>query len=420
MSGDQMFLLDTAGNEDKPEELSHNGVFEVSEVTERIKLLIDKDKTLAGIHIRGEISNYKTYNSGHHYFTLKDASSQIKCVMFKGSAQKLRFKPLDGMKVIAFGRVEVYMRDGAYQFYVSELVPDGIGDLYAEYERLKEKLRLEGLFDAEHKKPIPRIPQKIAVVTSGDGAAVRDIIRILRTRWSLAKVIVLPVRVQGEEAPREIVGAIRYCNKYNIADVIITGRGGGSIEDLWAFNDERVCRAIYDSQIPVISAVGHEPDVTISDFVADRRASTPSNAAEIAVPDVSEVTDVLYTYAEKLKQSLIVSIEAKRRRLETRAESRMFENPETYFTDRQIMLDRNYERIGAIIDKLLTKKSHELAEKAAAIDGMSPLKVVARGYSIASDKDGNIITDSGAVKAGDPVSVRLNKGEIDCIVENVR
>ena len=256
-------------------------VFSVSEVNGWIKNLIDGIPQLNGVFIRGELSNYKIYPSGHHYFTLKDAESSLRCVMFKGSAMKLRFRPENGMKVIAFGRISVFPRDGAYQLYCSQLTADGIGDLHIAFEQLKEKLYREGLFDEGHKKPLPPYPQRIAIVTSSAGAAVHDMIRILRRRYPIAKILLLPVRVQGVEAPPEIAGAIRYANRWQLADVLITGRGGGSLEDLWAFNDERVARAIYDSEIPVISAVGHEPDVTISDFVADRRASTPSNAAEI-------------------------------------------------------------------------------------------------------------------------------------------
>ena len=251
----------------------------VSELNQIIKTLIDEEPILGKVCVRGELSNYKIYPSGHHYFTLKDAESSLRCVMFKSSASKLRFRPESGMGVTAFGRISVFPRDGAYQLYCTDLIPEGTGDLQIAYEQLKAKLAAEGLFDPAHKKPLPQFPEKIAIITSSAGAAVHDMIRILGTRWSMTKVILLPVRVQGVEAPPEIVGAIRYANRHKVADLIITGRGGGSIEDLWAFNDERVARAIYESDLPVISAVGHEPDVTIADYVADVRASTPSNAA---------------------------------------------------------------------------------------------------------------------------------------------
>ena len=264
-------------------------IFSVSEANNFIKALLDRVPQLQEIFVRGEISNYKLYPSGHHYFSLKDAEGAMRCVMFRGSAAKLRFRPENGMKVIAFGRISVFPRDGAYQLYVNELTAEGAGDLHVAFEQLKDKLSQEGLFDPAHKKPLPRYPRTIAIITSSAGAAVHDMIRILNTRWPLTEVKLLPVRVQGAEAPPEIVGALRYANRWKVADVIITGRGGGSIEDLWAFNDERVARAIYDSEIPVISAVGHEPDVTIAAYVAAARASPPSHAAEIAVPDQREL-----------------------------------------------------------------------------------------------------------------------------------
>ena len=260
-------------------------VLSITQINEYIRSMMDSDALLAGLAVRGEISNYKMYPSGHHYFTLKDEGGALKCVMFKGNAMRLKFRPENGMKVIAMGKISVYPRDGAYQLYCSGLVLDGVGDLYAAFEQLKAKLAAQGLFDPAHKKPLPRYPGVIGIITSSAGAAVHDMLRILRKRYPLAQVRLLPVRVQGVEAPGEIAAAIGYANYYKLADLLIVGRGGGSIEDLWAFNDERVAYAIYQSEIPVISAVGHEPDVTISDFVADLRAATPSNAAELAVPD---------------------------------------------------------------------------------------------------------------------------------------
>ena len=284
--------------------MAETRIYSVSELNELIKELFDETPLFLQIAVRGELSNYKIYPSGHHYFTLKDSESSLKCVMFKSSALKLRFKPENGMSVTAFGRVSVYPRDGAYQLYCTGIMPEGTGDLQVAFEQLKKKLDEEGLFDASHKKPLPLYPEKIAVITSSAGAAVHDMIRILSHRWPMTKVLLLPVRVQGSEAPAEIAGAIRYANRHALADLIITGRGGGSIEDLWAFNDERVARAIYASSIPVISAVGHEPDVTISDYVADRRASTPSNAAEIAVPDASEERTALESYGIRASQAI--------------------------------------------------------------------------------------------------------------------
>ena len=258
-------------------------VLSITQLTEYIRGRLDDDPFLGQVAVRGEISNYKVYPSGHHYFTLKDEGAALKCVMFKGNAMRLRFRPDNGMKVIAMGKVTVYPRDGAYQLYCAAMAMDGVGDLYAAFEQLKKKLAAQGLFDPAHKKPLPKCPGTIGIVTSSAGAAVHDMLRILRKRYPLTKVRLLPVRVQGAEAPGEIAAAIRYANRYRLADLLIVGRGGGSIEDLWAFNDELVAHAIYESEIPVISAVGHEPDVTISDYVADLRAATPSNAAELAV-----------------------------------------------------------------------------------------------------------------------------------------
>ena len=276
----------------------------VTELNERIRGLLELDPMLANVSVYGELSNYKIYPSGHHYFTLKDSESSLRCVLFKGSALKLRFRPENGMRVTLNGRISVYSRDGAYQLICAGMTPEGMGDLQIAFEQLKAKLAAEGLFDPAHKKALPAIPGRIAIITSSAGAAIHDMIRILARRWPMAKILLLPVRVQGVEAPPEIAGAIRYANEFQLADLIITGRGGGSIEDLWAFNDERVARAIFASQIPVISAVGHEPDVTISDYVADRRASTPSNAAEIAVPDCLEVEEILRSYEIRGGQAL--------------------------------------------------------------------------------------------------------------------
>ena len=306
--------------------MSQNSIT-VSELNQMIKTLIDGEPILSKVCVRGELSNYKIYPSGHHYFTLKDAESSLRCVMFKSSASKLRFRPESGMGVTAFGRISVFPRDGAYQLYCTDLIPEGTGDLQIAYEQLKAKLAAEGLFDPAHKKPLPQFPEKIAIITSSAGAAVHDMIRILGTRWSMTKVVLLPVRVQGVEAPPEIVGAIRYANKHKVADLIITGRGGGSIEDLWAFNDERVARAIYESELPVISAVGHEPDVTISDYVADVRASTPSNAAEIAVPDEAEIREYLMNMNIRQTQAMQKSLGRMNTRLDDIRNRRVLLDP---------------------------------------------------------------------------------------------
>lgn len=362
-------------------------VFGVTEVNQLVKLLLDNEPMLQNIYVRGELSNYKIYPSGHHYFTLKDPEGALRCVMFKGSAMRLRFRPENGMKVVVSGRISVFPRDGAYQLYCNTLTPDGVGDLAVAFEQLKAKLNAEGLFDPAHKKPLPVYPERIAIVTSSAGAAVHDMIRILRRRYPIAKVILLPVRVQGVEAPPEIAGAIRYADRWKIGDVIITGRGGGSMEDLWAFNDERVARAIYDCETPVISAVGHEPDVTISDFVADARASTPSNAAEIAVPDQIELMRWLRGAGERMEQS-------EKTRLETLR-----------------------QRLGDLSNALVARKRQRFSALAASLDAMSPLKVLGRGYAMARNEDGQILKSYRDVTAGDRVSVTLGEGGFACTVD---
>ena len=293
-----------------------NYIFSVTALNNYIKELMDSDPGLAAVTVRGEISNYKAYPSGHHYFSLKDESGALKCVMFKGNAIHLRFRPQNGMRVVAMGRVSVFPRDGAYQLYVTAMMPDGVGDLHMAFEQLKEKLQGEGLFAQEHKKPLPVYPEKIALITSPVGAAVRDMIRILGARWPMAEVCVLPVRVQGAEAAGEIARAIAYANACQVADLLIVGRGGGSMEDLWCFNEEIVARAIYASELPVISAVGHEPDVTISDLVADVRAATPSNAAELAVADQNDVYAWVQELSQRLGQQMARELRRERERLE--------------------------------------------------------------------------------------------------------
>lgn len=394
-------------------------IFGVTEVNQLVKLLLDNEPILQNVAVRGELSNYKVYPSGHHYFTLKDAEGALRCVMFKGSAMKLRFRPENGMKVIVQGRITVFPRDGAYQLYCNTLTPEGAGDLALAFEQLKAKLHAEGLFDPEHKKPLPRYPEKIAIITSSAGAAVHDMIRILRRRYPLAKVILLPVRVQGAEAPPEIVGAIRYANRWRVADLIITGRGGGSMEDLWAFNDERVARAIYESELPVISAVGHEPDVTIADFVADARASTPSNAAEIAVPDREELLRWLGDAQERLEQSQMAQLAYLRQKLKTLAEKRVMTDQLAYVQDKRMELIHVQQRLGDLGGVLLSRKRQRFGELAAGLDAMSPLKVLGRGYAMAQSGDGSILKSYRDVTAGDRISVTLGEGGFTAAVEEV-
>ena len=392
-------------------------VFGVAEVNQLVKQLLDGEPMLQNIYVRGELSNYKMYPSGHHYFTLKDADGALRCVMFRGQASRLRFRPENGMQVIARGRITVFPRDGAYQLYCDALTPEGAGDLAVAFEQLKAKLHAEGLFDPAHKKPLPRYPQRIAVVTSAAGAAVHDMIRILRRRYPIAKVILLPVRVQGAEAPPEIAGAIRYADRWKIGDVIITGRGGGSMEDLWAFNDERVARAIYDCETPIISAVGHEPDVTISDFVADARASTPSNAAEIAVPDQMELLRWLRGAGDRMVQCETGRLETARQRLDNLTSKRVMRDQLAYVQDKRMELAHLQQRLGDLSGALLSRRRQRFSALAAALDAMSPLKVLGRGYAVARSQDGTILKSGREVAPGDRVSVTLSEGGFDAVVE---
>ena len=392
-------------------------IFSVSEANNFIKALLDRVPQLQEIFVRGEISNYKVYPSGHHYFSLKDEGGALRCVMFRGSASHLRFRPENGMKVIAIGRISVFPRDGAYQLYVSELTAEGVGDLHVAFEQLKDKLYKEGLFDPAHKKPLPRCPGTVAIVTSSAGAAVHDMIRILNARWPLTKVVLLPVRVQGAEAPPEIVGALRYANKWRVADVIITGRGGGSIEDLWAFNDERVARAIYDSEIPVISAVGHEPDVTIADYVADARASTPSNAAEIAVPDQREVRRRLATLKDRMEQSERARLDTLRTRVTELSQKRALTDPTAFIADKRLLLDYTQKNLTSAAEKRLGTRQRQYASLCAALDALSPLKVLGRGYAMARGADGRVLKSAADVSPGDRIDVTLGRGRLDCVVE---
>ena len=392
-------------------------ILSVTDLNNRIKGLLDIDPLLQNVCVKGELSNYKVYPSGHHYFTLKDADSSIRCVMFKGSAMRLRFRPESGMGVLAIGRVSVYPRDGAYQLYCTDMRMDGLGDLYVAYEQLKARLAAEGLFDPAHKKPIPRFPATIAVITSGAGAAVRDIIRVAGKRWPMAKIIVMPVRVQGVEAPAEIRGAIAYANRYHVAELIITGRGGGSIEDLWAFNDERVVRAIYDSEIPVISAVGHEPDVTISDFVADVRAATPSNGAEIAVPDADEMRQYLDGLSIRSAQALAKKLNFYRRRLADLASRKVLQSPTGYIELKRMEAEMLKNRLLAVQERRIATLRHAYVGYAASLDALSPLKVLARGYAVPGGEDGRVLRSVNDAEVGERIRLTLSDGELACRVE---
>lgn len=395
-------------------------VFSITQINEYLRGKMDADTLLSQVAVRGEISNYKMYPSGHHYFTLKDESSALKCVMFKSQALRLRFRPENGMKVIAMGKITVYPRDGAFQLYCGSMAMDGIGDLYAAFEQLKAKLAAQGLFAPEHKKRLPVIPGTIGIITSSAGAAIHDMLRILNHRFPLTKVRLLPVRVQGAEAPAEIAAAIRYANDYKLADLLIVGRGGGSIEDLWAFNDERVAYAIYESEIPIISAVGHEPDVTISDYVADLRAATPSNAAELAVPDREALLQNLDAASSAMAAALSHQLRNARQRLDVLSRSAALSSPTGYLEQRQGQLEHLKSRLIAAQNQMLHQKRNRFVSCTAKLDAMSPLKVLSRGYSIVNAENGAILRSVRQTAPKQQISVMFADGSINAIVSEIK
>ena len=391
-------------------------VLSITQLNEYIRGRMDSDPLLAQVAVRGEISNYKQYPSGHHYFTLKDEGSALRCVMFKGNAMRLRFRPENGMKIIAMGKVSVYPRDGAYQLYCTAMTMDGVGDLYAAFEQLKKKLAAQGLFDPAHKKPLPKYPGTIGIITSSAGAAVHDMLRILRKRYPLSRVRLLPVRVQGAEAPGEIAAAIGYANHYHLADLLIVGRGGGSIEDLWAFNDEQVAYAIYHSEIPVISAVGHEPDVTISDYVADLRAATPSNAAELAVPDQDALRQSLDTMANAMASSLSRQVKAARQHLMVLSASKALQSPTGYLEQRNQSVELLKNRLVAAQNQNITRAKQRYIAQISKLEAMSPLKVLTRGYSMVQTERGEVVRSVSQVSLGERIRVRLSDGTLSATV----
>lgn len=391
-------------------------VLSITQLNEYIRGRMDSDPLLAQVAVRGEISNYKQYPSGHHYFTLKDEGSALRCVMFKGNAMRLRFRPENGMKIIAMGKVSVYPRDGAYQLYCTAMTMDGVGDLYAAFEQLKKKLAAQGLFDPAHKKPLPRYPGTIGIITSSAGAAVHDMLRILRKRYPLSKIRLLPVRVQGAEAPGEIAAAIGYANHYHLADLLIVGRGGGSIEDLWAFNDEQVAYAIYHSEIPVISAVGHEPDVTISDYVADLRAATPSNAAELAVPDQDALRQSLDAMSNAMASSLNRQVKAARQHLTVLSASPALQSPTGYLEQRNQSVELLKNRLVAAQNQNITRARQRYIAQISKLEAMSPLKVLTRGYSMVQSERGEVVRSVSQVALGERIQVRLSDGTLSATV----
>lgn len=383
----------------------------VSQLNNYIKRVLDANSYLCDIWVKGELSNFKLHSSGHIYASLKDEGALVKMVMFRTAAQRLRFKPENGMRVCVRGRISVYERDGVYQLYAEDIQPDGMGSLYAAFEQLKAKLSGEGLFDERYKKPLPRYPRRIGIVTAKTGAAVRDMIHVSGRRYPLAKLLIVPVSVQGISAAPEIAGAIRMLNRHHACDVMIVGRGGGSIEDLWAFNEEIVARAIFESEIPVVSAVGHETDYTISDFVADLRAPTPSAGAEVVCPSGNELMAYFETQKGKLRAALIHCIESKQRRLDaldksyglTRFYDRLSENRQ--YIDTLVKNGRNAFAAG------VQKKRFSLANSAAKLDALSPLKTLSRGYSVAFAEDGALISSVKDAEPGKEFSLRFADGE---------
>ena len=384
----------------------------VTQVNLYIKEVMNRDDVLTDVLVKGELSNFKAHSSGHMYMSLKDETGVMRAVMFRSSAAKLNFKPQNGMKVVAHGRVTVYERDGQYQLYIDHMQQDGIGDLYVAFEQLKNKLSAEGLFDPAHKKPLPKYPKRVGVVTAPTGAAIRDIINVLTRRFSYSDVVLYPVLVQGENAAQSIVSAIRYMNETHGADVLIVGRGGGSIEDLWAFNEEIVARAIYDSEIPIISAVGHEIDFTIADFAADLRAPTPSAAAELAVPAQSELSEKFHNVYVRLYGQVQRMLERKELELKRFRERPVLLNPTVKLEEQQIYIDRLRQDFITRAERVMEQKKKELGILASKLDGLSPLGTLSRGYAVAKGADGRVVRSAKQVNIGDEMTVLLEDGTV--------
>lgn len=395
-------------------------VLSITQLNEYIRSQMDADPVLLQVAVRGEISNYKLYPSGHHYFTLKDENSALKCVMFKGNAYRLRFRPVNGMQIVAIGKISVYPRDGVYQLVCSTMMVDGVGDLHAAFEQLKAKLQAQGLFDTAKKKQLPGFPGVIGIVTSPAGAAVHDMLRILKKRYPLVQVRLFPVRVQGTEAPEEIASAIEFANRFRLADLLIVGRGGGSIEDLWAFNDERVAYAIYHSEIPIISAVGHEPDVTISDYVADLRAATPSNAAELAVPDMETLYQNLDDSVAAMTAVMRRQLDSSKRHLAALASSSVLRSPEGYYQKKSQDLQILRQKLLQAQNRNISAHKERYIHIISSLDAMSPLKVLMRGYSVSQMPDGTILKSVSQVQKDDEVHVLLGDGKLTAVVTDVK
>ncbi len=388
----------------------------VSQLNLFIKDILGQIPILNNIKIKGEISNFKHHSSGHMYMSLKDESGVLRAVMFRANAVSLSFRPENGMQVIATGRIAVYERDGQYQLYINSMEQDGKGNLHEQFEKLKAKLQSEGLFEQSAKKPIPRYPKRIGVITAPTGAAVRDIINILSRRFKAADICLCPALVQGDGAAESIRKAIEYFNTNDLADVLIVGRGGGSIEDLWAFNEEIVARAIYESQIPVISAVGHETDFTIADFVADLRAPTPSAAAELAVPSGDELLEKFQNTELRLKGCVRKILENRRLRLSLYAENKVLRDPISIISERGIYLDHLSKLFENSVSNIFAKKQQKLGIAASKLDSLSPLSTLSRGYSVTKNEAGDVVKSIKQISPGDKINVTLSDGQLEAIV----
>jgi len=397
------------------------GALTVTQLNEYVKRMIDTTPQLSSLYVKGEISNFKNhYGTGHYYFTLKDEGSQLRAVMFKSAAAKMKFLPENGMKITAHGRLSAFVRDGTYQLYCDSMEPDGVGALYIAYEQLKKRLEAEGLFDVSKKRPLPKIPMRIGIITSATGAAIRDMINVCGRRFPAAKLVLYPSLVQGPGAPAELIAGMQYFNAMRSVDVIIIGRGGGSIEDLWAFNDEGLARTIAASQIPVISAVGHETDFTICDFVADRRAPTPSAAAELAVPDTAELKRKIQNIVSREANVLLTMLKSRRDRLDSLANARVMTNPMNLIDDRRMLLDMLTERMVRAEENSVQIRRSLLARDAGCLDALNPLSVLARGYSAVYKTDGTLVKSIDNVKIGDTVEFKTIGGSALCTVDDVK
>lgn len=400
------YRFDENGNELLPE------IKSISWINEYVKMLVEEEAQLQDIYVSAEISNFKHHSTGHMYFTLKDEQSEVRAVMFKSYASKIRFKPENGMKVLIHARIGVYEKAGSYQLYVDSMQPDGLGSLYLAFEQLKLKLSSEGLFDTEHKRPLPKYPEKIGIITSPTGAAVRDIIKVAKKRCPYVKLVLFPSAVQGMYAAQELTRAVEYFNLINSVDLIIIGRGGGSMEDLWAFNDEGLARAIYNSKIPVISAVGHEIDFSISDFVADVRAATPSHAAEIATPNVAELKNRLEMSFSVMQNSIYNKLNNFRNKLDIIKNNKFIKDPHLLFDEKRLQLITLTDELSTTMSAKIQELKLKLSTLAASLNALSPLAVLSRGYSVVYDNEGHIVKNADELNVNDQITVKMANGKI--------